>query len=102
MKVISITQPTGEEISGEMMRRIMSLFDEYQSKENSKHTFRAMNENARRGFFNGSMAPFGYRSEEVETQGNKGKEASLFWMNGKSALCETSSICIRMAMVDSR
>ena len=54
VKVISITQPTGEEISGEMMRRIISLFDEYQSKENSKHTLRAMKENARRGFFNGS------------------------------------------------
>lgn len=50
VKVISITQPTGEEISGEMMRRIISLFDEYQSKENSKHTLRAMSENARRGF----------------------------------------------------
>lgn len=32
------------------MRQIMTLFDEYQSKENAKHTLRAMNENARRGY----------------------------------------------------
>lgn len=30
-----------------MMRQIMALFDEYQSKENAKHVLRAMNENAR-------------------------------------------------------
>ncbi len=29
-----------------MVRRLFSVFDEYQSKENGKHTLRAMNENA--------------------------------------------------------
>ena len=78
VKIISITQPTGEEVSGEMMRRIISLFDdEYQSRENSKHTLRAMNENARRGFFNGSMPPFGYKLEEVDVPGKKGKKRQL-------------------------
>jgi site-specific DNA recombinase len=32
-----------------MIRQIMALFDEYQSKE-TKHTLRAMKENARQGF----------------------------------------------------
>jgi hypothetical protein len=32
-----------------MIRQIMALFDEYQSKENAKHTLRAMKENARQG-----------------------------------------------------
>lgn len=32
-----------------MMRRIINLFDEHQSKENSKHTSRAMKENAWQG-----------------------------------------------------
>ena len=45
-----------------MMRRIINLFDEHQSKENSKHTSRAMCENARQGFYNGSKAPFGYKT----------------------------------------
>ena len=33
-----------------MMRQITTLFGEYQSKENAKHTLRAMKENARQGF----------------------------------------------------
>ena len=40
-----------------MMRQIMALFDEYQSKENAKHTLRAMRENARQGYWNGSRPP---------------------------------------------
>ena len=47
-----------------MIRQIMALFDEYQSKEdeyqskeNAKHTLRAMKENARQGFWNGALPP---------------------------------------------
>jgi len=47
MKVISIRQQTGDAPSGEMARKMISLFDEYQSKENAKRTWRAMKENAR-------------------------------------------------------
>jgi DNA invertase Pin-like site-specific DNA recombinase len=43
-----------------MMRQMMALFDEYQSKENGKYTLRAMKENARQGFWNGSRPPIGY------------------------------------------
>jgi len=32
VKLISITQPTSEDSSGEMARKFMSIFDEYQSK----------------------------------------------------------------------
>ena len=32
-----------------MMRQIMALFDECQSKENAKHVMRALKENARQG-----------------------------------------------------
>src|SRR5512134_3204787 len=42
VKLISITQQTGDDPAGEMARKIFSLFDEYQSKENGKHTLRAM------------------------------------------------------------
>lgn len=49
VKVISVTQPTSDDAGGEMMRRIINLFDEHQSKENAKHTSRAMKENARQG-----------------------------------------------------
>ena len=73
VKVISITQQTSDDPSGEMARKIFSIFDEYQSKENGKHTLRAMKENARQGYSNGSRPPFGYRTIEAEAVGNKGK-----------------------------
>jgi site-specific DNA recombinase len=75
VKVFSITQQTGDDPAGEMARKIFNLFDEYQSKETSKHTLRAMEENARRGFFNGSRPKFGFRVEHmIDGRGNsKGK-----------------------------
>ena len=51
-----------------MIRQIMALFDEYQSKENAKHTLRAMKENARQGFWNGALPPIGYRIVEAAEQ----------------------------------
>ena len=77
VKVISITQQTSDDPSGEMARKIFSIFDEYQSKENGKHTLRAMKENARQGYFNGANPPYGYRVLEVEAIGNKGKKKKL-------------------------
>jgi DNA invertase Pin-like site-specific DNA recombinase len=73
-KLVSITQITSDDPAGEMASKIFSLFDEYQSKENGKHTLRAMKENARRGFINGSKPPYGYRAVEVEIEGAKGKK----------------------------
>ena len=73
VRVISITQITTDDASGEMSSKMFSLFDEYQSKENSKHTRRAMQENARQGYWNGSQPPYGYRTVETETIGNRGR-----------------------------
>ncbi len=53
IKMVSITQEIGDDPMHIMMRQMMALFDEYQSKENGKHTLRAMKENARQGFGNG-------------------------------------------------
>ncbi|WP_353888818.1 recombinase family protein, partial [uncultured Paracoccus sp.] len=73
-KLVSITQEMGDDPIHQMMRRIMSLFDEYQSKENAKHVLRAMNENARQGFWNGSLPPIGYRIVTAEQRGSKTKK----------------------------
>lgn len=81
VKVVSITQQTTHDPSGELVRRIYSVFDEYQSKENAKHTARAMRENARQGFFNGSGAPFGYRPIETEMLGNRGRRKKKLDIN---------------------
>jgi DNA invertase Pin-like site-specific DNA recombinase len=76
VKVVSITQPVGDEsepVQG-MMRKVIALFDEYQSKENAKHVLRSMKENARQGFWNGAMAPLGYKVLEAEKRGSKIKK----------------------------
>jgi DNA invertase Pin-like site-specific DNA recombinase len=43
VKLVSITQEMGNDPMHVIMRQIMALFDEYQSKENAKHVLRAMN-----------------------------------------------------------
>ena len=50
VRLVSITQEMGDDPMHVMMRQIMALFDEYQSKENAKHVLRALKENARQGF----------------------------------------------------
>ena len=65
---MSITQELGDDPMSNMIRQIMALFDEYKSKENAKHTLRAMKENARQGFWNGSLPPIGYRIVEATEQ----------------------------------
>jgi hypothetical protein len=57
-----------------MMRKVIALFDEYQSKENAKHVLRSMKENARQGFWNGALAPLGYRLVKAENRGAKVKK----------------------------
>jgi site-specific DNA recombinase len=74
VKLVSITQEMGDDPMHVMMRQIMALFDEYQSKENAKHVLRAMNENARQGFWNGALAPIGYRIVAAEQRGAKTKK----------------------------
>src|SRR5215813_8410950 len=73
VRVISITQPVGDEREPvqAMMRKVIALFDEYQSKENAKHVIRSMKENARQGFWNGATAPLGYKLVEAEKRGAK-------------------------------
>ena len=74
VKLVSITQDLGDDPMSVMMRQIMTLFDEYQSKENGKHTLRAMKENARQGFWNGARAPIGYRVVAAGERGAKIKK----------------------------
>src|SRR5215469_16464690 len=59
-----ITSPLGDEPMSNMIRQIMALFDEYQSRKNAKHTLRARKQSARQGFWNGSLPPIGYRTRQ--------------------------------------
>ena len=85
VKVISITQPTSDDAGGEMMRRIINLFDEHQSKEISKHVSRCMKENARQGYFNGSKPPFGYQAIVTDIAGSRGRHKKKLAINEAEA-----------------
>jgi DNA invertase Pin-like site-specific DNA recombinase len=75
VRLVSSTQELGDDPMSNMIRQIMALFDEYQSKENAKHTLRAMKENARQGFWNGALPPIGYRIvEATEQRGHRTKK----------------------------
>ncbi len=72
--IVSITQPLTDDPTGQMVRQMFSIFDQYQSQENSKHVTRAMIENAKQGFWNGAKAPYGYRTRIAEMRGDKAKK----------------------------
>ena len=74
VRLVSITQELGDDPAQVMMRQVIALFDEYQSKENAKHVLRSMKENARQGYWNGARPPFGYRAVEVERRGSRVKK----------------------------
>ncbi|MFG1258180.1 recombinase family protein [Xanthobacter flavus] len=74
VRLISITQELGDDPAQVMMRQVIALFDEYQSRENAKHVLRAMKENARQGFYNGARLPLGFTLEEVEKRGHRTKK----------------------------
>ena len=74
VEVVSITQPTGDDPSQELMRQIIGIFDEYTSRENGKNVTRAMRESAKQGFWNGATPPLGYRIIEAERRGSKIKK----------------------------
>lgn len=73
-RLVSMTQETSDDANGDLMRRIIAAIDEHHSRENAKHTHRAMRENARQGFWNGSRAPFGYRTAEAGRRGHRIKK----------------------------
>lgn len=74
VKVMSITQPMGDDPSQIMMRQMIGLFDEHQSRETGKHVKRSMIENAKQGFHNGSPITLGYKAQEVELRGTRVKK----------------------------
>ena len=77
VRLVSITQELGDDPAQVMMRQVIALFDEYQSKENAKHTLRSMKENARQGFWNGSRPPLGYKTSKLSSVASGPRRSSL-------------------------
>ena len=70
----SMTQDFGEGPSADFAETIIAASDAFNSAENAKHVTRTMLENARQGFWNGAMPPFGYSTIEVERRGQRIKK----------------------------
>ena len=74
VEVVSVTQPTGNDPSHDLVRKIISALDEHTSIENGKNVKRAMKENFKQGFSNGATPPLGYKLEVSERRGDKVKK----------------------------
>ncbi len=71
--VIAITQETGtpNTPTSNLLGTIFAAIDEHESQMIGFHTARGMKENARKGFFNGSRPPYGYKVERTtDDRGN--------------------------------
>ena len=71
---VSVTEQFGKGAGGNLVRAVVSAFNEHQSAETSKHTRRTMRANAMEGYWNGGRVPFGFRSVTVEVRGTKEKK----------------------------
>src|SRR5665213_924608 len=67
--LVSITPDFGVGSSADFAETVIAAADAWSSAENAKHTSRTMIENARQGFWNGSLPPFGYQTVEAEKRG---------------------------------
>jgi len=65
VKVVAIHQETSDDPMGGFIEGIFELIDQYESDMNGFHTLRAMKENARKGFYNGSYPRYGFKVVEV-------------------------------------
>ena len=65
IEVISINEPTDDSPTGRLIEGVIESIDEFYSANLGQDIRRGLRENASRGFFTGSRAPYGYRRVEV-------------------------------------
>ncbi|MCB9558116.1 MAG: recombinase family protein [Deltaproteobacteria bacterium] len=68
VRVVAITQEVSDDPSGHLMEAVFEAFDQFESEMNGLRTKAALRENAKRGYFNGSRPPFGFKIEKVEVK----------------------------------
>ncbi|WP_414675600.1 recombinase family protein [Magnetovibrio sp.] len=95
VEVVSITQELGDDPMDNMVRQILNLFDEYQSKETAKHVLRSMKENARQGYWNGSHPPYGYKAVPVEVRGGITKKKLQIEENEAAIVRDVFALCLK-------
>jgi site-specific DNA recombinase len=60
VKVVAAHQEVKDDPTGTFIETIFEAVDAYESNMNNFHTLRAMKENARQGYYNGSRPKFGF------------------------------------------
>lgn len=89
IRLTSVTQDVDDSPIGKFVTLFYGLVDEMNSAENSKHVMRTRRENARRGFFNGSKTPYGYKVSETKVIGHTGYRKILVINEDEAAIvCE--------------
>jgi len=74
VELISHAEPLANDDTGDMFRKFIGIVNEYQSEETSRSTMRTMKANAKLGYSNGGIIPYGYKSVDAEVIGNKQKK----------------------------
>ncbi|HEY5237419.1 MAG TPA: recombinase family protein [Rhizomicrobium sp.] len=74
VSLVSMTQDFGEGAAADFAETVIAASDALNSAETAKHVTRTMLENARQGFWNGALPPFGYRTVEAERRGQRIKK----------------------------
>ncbi len=75
VKVVATHQQVADDPMGVFIEGIFEQIDQYESDMNGFHTLRAMKENARQGYFNGSNPKFGFMTVTENEQGEGEKAA---------------------------
>ena len=66
IRVIATHQETADDPMGMVVEGIFELMDQFESDMNGFHTLRAMKENARQGYYNGSQPRFGFKAVKAD------------------------------------
>jgi DNA invertase Pin-like site-specific DNA recombinase len=62
VRVVAVHQEVSDDPMGGFIEGVFELIDQYESDINGFHTLRAMKENARQGYYNGSRPKYGFRA----------------------------------------
>ncbi len=71
IRVVSITEQAEDNATGRLLEGIIESVDEFYSENLAQEVVRGMREAASRGFFLGSISPFGYKRVKVNDGGKE-------------------------------
>jgi DNA invertase Pin-like site-specific DNA recombinase len=74
VEFVAVLEPVPDNEDGHLLKILQQHFAERFSRRIGRETKRGMLQNARNGFFNGSIAPYGYRAVAVGQKGHRTKK----------------------------